>query len=49
MYKPHLFDVMTIDRLLRDFRSVVEQMVTEPERPISAIRISLNEDHPIPN
>ncbi len=49
MYKPHLFDVMTIDRLLRDFQSVVEQTVTEPERPISAIRVSLNEDHPIPN
>ena len=43
VYKPHLFDVMTIDRLLRDFQSVLEQMVTQPERPISEIRVPLNE------
>jgi acyl-CoA synthetase (AMP-forming)/AMP-acid ligase II len=42
VYKPHLFDVKTIDRLLRDFRSVLEQMVTYPDRPISAIRVSQN-------
>ena len=30
----------TIDRLLRDFQKVLEQMVTQPERPISAIRVS---------
>jgi non-ribosomal peptide synthetase component F len=38
VYKPHLFDVKTIDRLLRDFQSVLEQMVTGPERPIRTLR-----------
>ena len=42
VYKPHLFDVKTIDRLLRDFRLVLEQMVTYPDRPISTIRVSEN-------
>jgi hypothetical protein len=42
VYKPHLFDATTIDRLLRDFQSVLEQMVTQPERPISAIRVPRN-------
>jgi acyl-CoA synthetase (AMP-forming)/AMP-acid ligase II len=37
IYKPHLFNAATIDRLLRDFRSVLEQMMTQPDRPISAI------------
>jgi hypothetical protein len=40
VYKPHLFDATTIDRLVQDFRSVLEQMVTQPQRPISAIRCS---------
>jgi hypothetical protein len=31
---------MAIDRLLRDFQSVLEQMVMRPERPISAISVS---------
>jgi non-ribosomal peptide synthetase component F len=39
VYNPHLFGPMTIDRLLRDFRNVLEHMVTQPERPVSAIRI----------
>jgi acyl-CoA synthetase (AMP-forming)/AMP-acid ligase II len=43
IYKPHLFDAMTIDQLLRDFKEVLQQMVTQPERPISAIRVSLSE------
>jgi non-ribosomal peptide synthetase component F len=43
VFKRHLFGVKAIDRLLRDFRSVLEQMVTQPEWPISAIRVSLNE------
>jgi acyl-CoA synthetase (AMP-forming)/AMP-acid ligase II len=43
VYKPHLFDATTIDGLLRDFESVLEQMATQPERPISAIRAPLNE------
>ena len=40
-YKPRLFDPKTIDRLLRDFQTVIEHMVTQPERPISAIQVSL--------
>jgi hypothetical protein len=43
VYKPHLFEATAIDRLLRDFQSVLEQMVTQPERPISAICAPLNE------
>src|SRR5215472_7263772 len=43
VYKPYLFDAETIDHLLRDFRRVLEEMVTQPERPISAIRLSLND------
>ena len=42
VYKPHLFSTATIDRLLRDFERVIEQMVAQPERPISTIRISRN-------
>ena len=42
VYKPHLFSVRTIDRLLRDFEGVLEQMMAHPERPISTIRISRN-------
>ena len=38
----------TIDRLLHDFQKVLEHMVTQPERPISAIRVSLNEKRPQP-
>jgi acyl-CoA synthetase (AMP-forming)/AMP-acid ligase II len=43
VYKSHLFRAIMIDRLLRDFRKVLELMLTQPDRPISAIRISLNE------
>jgi hypothetical protein len=43
VYKPHLFHARTIDRLLGDFEEVLERMTTQPERPISAIRVSLNE------
>lgn len=43
VYKPHLFRATAIDRLLRDFRKVLECMLTKPERPISTIPISLNE------
>ena len=39
VYKPHLFGARMIDRLLRDFRKVLEHMVTQPERPISAIPV----------
>jgi non-ribosomal peptide synthetase component F len=41
VYKPHLFRAMTIDRLLRDFQEVLKHMVTQPERPISAISVSM--------
>jgi acyl-CoA synthetase (AMP-forming)/AMP-acid ligase II len=40
IYKPHLFGVGEIDRLLRDFEGIVNQMVARPEDPISGIRIS---------
>jgi acyl-CoA synthetase (AMP-forming)/AMP-acid ligase II len=40
VYKPHLFGTRIIGRLLRDFEGVLEQMVAQPERPISTIRIS---------
>ena len=43
VYRPHLFRATAIDRLLRDFRKVLERMLTQPERPISTIPISLNE------
>jgi acyl-CoA synthetase (AMP-forming)/AMP-acid ligase II len=42
VYKPHLFGARTIDRLLRNFQQVLEHMVMQPERPISAISVSLN-------
>jgi non-ribosomal peptide synthetase component F len=41
IYKPHLFRARMIACLLRDFRKVLELMLTQPERPISTIRISL--------
>jgi acyl-CoA synthetase (AMP-forming)/AMP-acid ligase II len=40
IYKPNLFSSLEIDLLVRDFESVIEQMVAQPERPISAIRCS---------
>ncbi len=40
VYKPHLFDAKSVDRLLRDFREILKQMVTQTERRISAIRLS---------
>ena len=43
VYKPHLFGARTIDRLLRDFQEVLEQMTRSRSEPISAIRVSLNE------
>jgi acyl-CoA synthetase (AMP-forming)/AMP-acid ligase II len=43
VYKPHLFRATMIDRLLRDFRKVLELMLAQPDRPISTIRISPSE------
>ena len=42
VYKPHLFQAATIDRLLRDFQEVLERMTEQPEQPVSAIGVSLN-------
>jgi acyl-CoA synthetase (AMP-forming)/AMP-acid ligase II/acyl carrier protein len=39
IYKPHLFSIKSIDRLFRDYCNVLELMVTQPHRPISAIPI----------
>ena len=43
VYKPRLLDVSNVDRLLRDFQSVLEQMVSEPGRPISAIQVPMSD------
>jgi non-ribosomal peptide synthetase component F len=43
VYKPDLFDAATIDCLLRDFRSTLEQIVAQPDRPISSMRVSRDE------
>jgi len=40
VYKPAILGSRTVDRLLGDFRKVLEQMVTRPELPISAISLS---------
>lgn len=43
VYKPHLFGAEAIDRLLQDLQQVLEQVVMQPERPISVITVSPNE------
>jgi hypothetical protein len=48
VYKPHLFRVTTIDRLLRHFQEALEQMISRPERPISAIRFAEESNLRIP-
>ena len=40
VYKPHVFGAEAVDRLLRDFQQVLEQMIVQPERPISEIAVS---------
>jgi non-ribosomal peptide synthetase component F len=40
IYKPHRFEANSVERLLRDFRKVLEKMAERPERPMSAIRMS---------
>ncbi len=47
MYKPHLFSVQAIDRLLRDFQQVLEHMVMQPERPISLEHMVMQPERPI--
>jgi acyl-CoA synthetase (AMP-forming)/AMP-acid ligase II len=39
IYKSHLFGAESIDRMLRNFETVVEEMAARPERPISEIRV----------
>ena len=46
IYKPHLFGAKSIDRLLADFKKILERMVKEPERRISTIRISRSSKGP---
>jgi acyl-CoA synthetase (AMP-forming)/AMP-acid ligase II len=46
IYKPHLFGSKSIDRLLADFKKILERMVKEPERLISTIRLSRNSKSP---
>jgi len=46
IYKPHLFGSKSIDRLLADFKRILERMVKEPERRISTIRLSRNSKSP---
>ena len=46
VYKPHLFQAATIDRLLRDFQEVLARMTMQPEQPISTIRVSANVQTP---
>jgi acyl-CoA synthetase (AMP-forming)/AMP-acid ligase II len=43
VYKPHLFATETIDRMLEHFEQVLENMIAQPERPITTIGVSLNE------
>jgi acyl-CoA synthetase (AMP-forming)/AMP-acid ligase II len=43
VYKQNIFDEVIVDRLLRDLESMVEQMVIQPERPLSAIRVALTD------
>jgi acyl-CoA synthetase (AMP-forming)/AMP-acid ligase II len=43
VYKQDLFSPKVIDRMLQDFQQVLQSMVKQPERSISAIRVSLNE------
>ena len=42
VYKRHLFAAETVDRMLGRFEQVLEHMVLQPERPISAIPVSLS-------
>ena len=46
IYKPHLLGSKSIDRLLADFKIILERMVEEPERRISTIRLSRNSKSP---
>jgi acyl-CoA synthetase (AMP-forming)/AMP-acid ligase II len=46
IYKPRLFGSKSIDRLLADFKKILERMVEEPEGRISTIRLSRNSKGP---
>ena len=42
IYKPPLFSAGFIDRLLRHYRKVLEQMVAQPDRPVSSLTIAVS-------
>ena len=37
IYKPRLFSAKSVDRLVRDFRKVLENLVARPDKSISTI------------
>ena len=41
IYKPYLFEARNIDRFIQDFQEVLQHMVTQPERPVLEICVSL--------
>jgi acyl-CoA synthetase (AMP-forming)/AMP-acid ligase II len=43
VYKPHLFSTTATEHMLRDFEDVLECMISRPNQPISALRLSLNQ------
>jgi acyl-CoA synthetase (AMP-forming)/AMP-acid ligase II len=47
VYKPHLFAAETVDRMLRNYEQVLENMIVQPEGPISAIPVAINEEKSI--
>jgi acyl-CoA synthetase (AMP-forming)/AMP-acid ligase II/acyl carrier protein len=44
VYRPHVFDLAAIERLLLDYAQVLEGLIHSPNRPISAIRISEHQE-----
>jgi hypothetical protein len=48
VYKPRFFSQRAIGRMLEDFRQVLESMVKQPGRPISAMCVPLNEQPLLP-
>jgi non-ribosomal peptide synthetase component F len=39
IYKTDLFDAAAITRMLGDFRGVLERLITQPEQPLSTLRV----------
>jgi hypothetical protein len=42
-YKPLLLQAAAIDRLFRAVEKALEMIATEPQQPISAIRVSMDQ------